>query len=151
MNDKKLWKKGSFFGSINSTTHCIHSFQILFSQFQCQNIYQASGRRGSSHANKQRMRVSVAHVHLSVTRDDKCKCEKIKQLTHAHRSKYIHNQKHRDFILPKTKFGDAAGVTVAENCAWMELQRQIIQIVFCFSPSPRCSCFFWVDIKDSLV
>lgn len=38
----------------------------------------------------------------------------------------------------------------AEKCSWMELQRQIIQMVFCFSASPRCSCFSGWKSKTSL-
>lgn len=86
-------------------------------------------------------------LHLSLAQVDKC--------IHVHRCKCTHRYIHRDKGSLQSQKHAATLFSqqqssknkleshwlMCEKCSWMELQRQIIQMVFCFSASSRCSCF----------
>lgn len=74
-----------------------------------------------------------------------CRCK------HKHTHRHVNDYRARS---TKTLFSQQQSLEmqlksrwlISEKCSWMELQRQIIQMVFCSSASPRCSCFSgWIS------
>lgn len=146
------------------TQQCLTTPRIYFAQQRRYTIslpktirqQTGGGWRGGSvcHPNNQEyLHVFVLHIDLSTAQVDKCThmCPDANTHIHTQACKCVLSQKHGDFVLLTTKFGDAAWVTLADT------QKVLMNgaskannsngILF-FSIS-QMVMFFWVDIKDS--